>query len=475
MLKYILRRLLVLTPTLLAILLITFVISRNTPGDPVYRELDAQFREGSHVTPERKDQEYARVSHARGYDLPTFYVSLTSLAYPDTLHRVLDLSDRANLAEMVSIYGNWESIVSYYRQLKKGLLRIRSHKMPPDQKDSILEAQVTIEQLLKVAKRPEIEYRLQILETLSQSVPLLVDSMQSEFYGIQGSFGAVLETQSTWKNYVPTLHFHGLHNQFHQWLMGVLRLDFGRSYSDGKRPVFTLIKEALPWTMVMGFFSFVLSYMIAIPLGVYGVRKRNQWQDRTVTISLFLLHSIPSFVAAMLVMTFLCNPAYLQLFPTTGLSSDGAELWPLGYRLVDYAHHLTLPILIFSYGGVTFVSRQMRGGMMESIQSDYVRTARAKGLSEHTVVWRHVVRNSILPILTHLAGLFPALVAGGVITESIFSIPGMGLLTIGALGSYDHPVTIGVLTLTASATLFGIFVTDILTAWADPRISFVEA
>jgi len=147
----------------------------------------------------------------------------------------------------------------------------------------------------------------------------------------------------------------------------------------------------------------------------------------------------------------------------------------MGYRLLDYAYHLTLPILVFSYAGVTYVSRHMRGGMLESIQSDYIRTARAKGLPERTVVWRHAMRNSILPILTHLAGLFPWMVSGSIITEFIFSIPGMGLLTMGALGSYDHPVTIGVLTLTASATLLGVLFSDILYSLADPRISFVES
>jgi peptide/nickel transport system permease protein len=154
------------------------------------------------------------------------------------------------------------------------------------------------------------------------------------------------------------------------------------------------------------------------------------------------------------------------------VNSDGAENWPLMYRLLDYLHHLTLPTLIFSYGSITFISRQLRGSMVEVMHADFIRTARAKGLSEETVIWRHTLRNSILPIITHFAHLFPLMVGGALITESIFSIPGMGLLTLNALSQYDHPVVMAVLTLTTLATLVGYFVSDILYALADPRISF---
>ena len=143
------------------------------------------------------------------------------------------------------------------------------------------------------------------------------------------------------------------------------------------------------------------------------------------------------------------------------------------YRILDYIYHLTLPTLIFSYGSIAFVSRQLRSSLIDNFHADYVRTARAKGLPEETVIWRHALRNSLLPIITHFASLFPLLVGGALVTEFIFSIPGMGLLTMDALGTFDHPVLMAVFTLTTIATLIGFFVSDILYALADPRISYI--
>lgn len=225
----------------------------------------------------------------------------------------------------------------------------------------------------------------------------------------------------------------------------------------------------------MGLLSFFIAYMIAIPLGVYCVRNRNTWKDRGVSTFLFLLFSIPSFVMAMLVMTFLCNPEFLYLFPTSGVSSDGAENWPFWERALDYAYHLTLPTLVFSYTGVAFLSRQMRVAMLDTVDRDYIRTARSKGVSERKIIWRHALRNSILPIITHFASLLPHIISGSVILESIFAIPGIGRLAIQATLSYDHPVLLAILTLAGIFTLLGILISDILYAVADPRISFTKS
>jgi peptide/nickel transport system permease protein len=323
-----------------------------------------------------------------------------------------------------------------------------------------------------VASEKEIEYLLEVVDSLQAETPVLQDSMGQQLLAIKTSFAAVRQNASPWKCYIPTVHFHGIHNQFHVWLSGLMHLDFGRSYQAPRRQVKEMILEAMPVTIFMGFFSFTFAYLIAIPVGVYAVKKRNQWQDGAASVTLFMMHSIPTFVAAMLAMTFLCNPDYLQIFPTSGINSDGAEQWPFMSRMLDFVVHLTLPTLLFSYHSITFMSRQMRGSMLDTVNHDFIRTARAKGLSENTVIWRHAIRNSLLPIITQMAGLFPAIVSGGLITEFIFSIPGMGLLTTNALGSYDHPVILAIFTLTAIATLFGVLVADILYAIADPRISY---
>lgn len=471
MLRYIGRRLFLFIPTLFVILLISFQLSRNVPGDPVYNEMDRQFQRGGGMDAFLIDKEYQRISHTMGYDQAEFYFSLTSVAYPDTLHRIVFLNDRRCLAALVDMYGNWEEVSHYYDALQQAHRQVKLLRLTAEQRPLALEVQRTVEELRFSSGEEERHYRLQFLDSMAGINPWLRDSMGERLEAIQSSHHAMVTKTSRWKLYVPTLQFHGLHNQFHHWLLGLLKGDFGKSYID-KRSVLTKIEDAVPWTVFMGLLSYVIAYSIAIPVGVYGVRNRNKWQDNTVTVGLFLLNAIPTFVAAMLLMTFLCNREYLQIFPTSGVASDGSEQWPWHYRILDHAYHLILPTCVLAYHGIALVSRQLRSSMLETLNMDYIRTARAKGLPENVVIWRHNLRNALLPLVTHLGGLLPAMVGGAVITETIFSIPGMGLLSTNAVFALDHPTIIAIFTITAIATLLGTLLSDILLALVDPRISF---
>jgi peptide/nickel transport system permease protein len=351
------------------------------------------------------------------------------------------------------------------------LEQLKSLEAPSDEKSDLLEARRALEELRLTPKETEIQYRLALLDSLGERVPSLRTHLQAQIRQLALRYSEMKAHPERWRLYVPTLRWYGAGNQFHHWLSDLLRGHLGKSYQD-HLPVAEKIKHALPWTVFMGFFSFMLSTLVAILLGVYGIRNRDRWQDNALTVGLFLMNSVPTFITAMLLMTFVCNEDYLQLFPTSGVASDGAEQWPLWYRLLDHAHHLTLPTLVFSYHSVAFISRQLRAGMLENMNLDYIRTARAKGLSERTVIWRHSLRTSLLPLATHFGHLIPALVGGAVITEYVFSVPGMGLLTMQAMFSFDHPVIIAVFTMGSLATLTGILLSDILYAMVDPRISY---
>lgn len=470
--EYILKRILIIIPTLFAIMVISFLISNGSPGDPVDREMSwAMARPGVVMSRADADREYRRLSQKLGQDLPVFYFSLTSSAYPDTLHRILRLAERESLDELIGTYGNWPEISEYYHEITQ-LEAIAFEMQPPaDIKADVDEVKLALGELKRSPNKEEIMYRLDLIDTLCLSHPAFLGEIGHGAIKIREKFKSVEENTSTWKLYVPTLHFYGWRNQFHHWISRMLTLDLGKSYHD-KMEVKTKIKEAMPWTFFMGLLSFILAYLVAIPIGVYSVRHRNSTQDRVVTVLLFLLYSVPSFVMAMLLITLLCNPDYIYLFPTSGVTSDGAENWSFFSQLRDYAWHLTLPILVYSYGGIAFLSRQMRSGMIENINMDYIRTARAKGLSEKVVIWKHAFRNSILPIVTHFATLLPRLVSGAVITETIFSIPGMGRLTFLASIQVDRPTIMAVFTLSAILTMLGILIADILYVIVDPRISF---
>jgi len=253
------------------------------------------------------------------------------------------------------------------------------------------------------------------------------------------------------------------------WVKRVFTFDFGTSYKD-HRNVWDKIAERLPVTIQINIISIFLVYLIAIPCGVYSSTHSGTFTDRVMTLGFFFLYSLPSFWVAVLLIMLLGGGDFWDVFPVYGISSIGSESMGFLSWLADRAWHLILPITCLTYGGLAYLSRLTRADMLEVIREDYIRTARAKGLSERVVIYRHAFRNALLPIITLLAFLLPSMFGGSVIIESIFSIPGMGQLGFEAVLSRDYPVIMAITTISALLTLIGLLVSDILYAALDPRI-----
>lgn len=259
--------------------------------------------------------------------------------------------------------------------------------------------------------------------------------------------------------------------QYVQWLGRLVRLDFGTSFKD-HRPVATKLKEAFPITLMLNLLSITLIYLIAFPLGIYSAVHPRSWFDRITTILLFMLYSLPNFWVAMLLIRYLAGGEFLNLFPIVGLFSEGAGQLSLWGQLGNLMWHLVLPVSVLTYGGLAFLSRFSRAQMLEVIRQDYIRTARAKGLKERTVILKHALRNAFIPILTLMSTLLPALIGGSVIVEQIFGIPGMGKLGFEAVLSRDYPTVMAIASISAFLTLISILLTDLMYVVVDPRISF---
>jgi peptide/nickel transport system permease protein len=257
--------------------------------------------------------------------------------------------------------------------------------------------------------------------------------------------------------------------QYLLWVKRVLTFDFGTSYKDHRR-VWDKIAERLPITLQLNIVSILLVYLIAIPCGIYSSTHTNSWTDRVLTLLFFVLYSLPSFWVAVLLIMLFGGGDFWDIFPVYGISSIGAESRPWLPWLLDRLWHLILPVTCLTYGGLAYLSRLTRSEMLEVIREDYVRTARAKGLPERVVIFKHAFRNALLPIVTLLAFLLPSMFGGSVIIESIFSIPGMGQLSFEAVLSRDYPVIMAIATISAMLTLVGLLISDILYAALDPRI-----
>lgn len=264
-----------------------------------------------------------------------------------------------------------------------------------------------------------------------------------------------------------------IHVQYLHWLKKIVTLDFGRSYKDN-RPVWDKIKERLPITIQLNIISILLGYFLAIPLGIYSSTHEYSFSDKLLTVVLFILYSLQSFWVATILILYLCGGDYLHVFPLTGLNSINAAQMGLGHWLMDRLWHLVLPVFCLTYGELAFVSRLMRAGMLETIRQDYIRTARAKGLTEKAVIYKHAFRNSLIAIVTVLGFLLPAMLGGSVIIESIFTIPGMGQLGFQAILSRDYPVVMAIATIAAFLTMIGLLLSDVLYAVVNPTISLEE-
>ena len=263
-----------------------------------------------------------------------------------------------------------------------------------------------------------------------------------------------------------------LHIQYALWLRNLFTLDFGESFKDNQ-PVMNKIIERLPTTVKIEVLSILVVYLVAIPLGIYSATHSYSLGDQATTFAAFVLFALPVIWAGTMAIVFLCGGDFYYLFPPGGLTSlDYSSEWPLWAKIKDQAWHLFLPVLLLSYAGFAGLSRYMRTGMLEQLRQDFVLTARAKGLSERIVIYKHVLRNSLIPMVTILADLLPGLVGGSVIIETIFSIPGLGQLGYEAVLARDYPTVMALFTMSALLTLAGILLSDVLLALVDPRIAF---
>lgn len=266
--------------------------------------------------------------------------------------------------------------------------------------------------------------------------------------------------------------FYGLDRplpvQYYNWVKHLITFDLGRSFSTDNRLVTDKIKDALPITILINVLSLLLIVIVAIPLGVLSAVHQDSLFDRSATVFVFIGFALPTFWLALLLM--ILFGVHLDWLPISGLKSINYEyLAPLN-QIKDRVAHLIMPVLVSAFGGLAGLSRYSRSNMLEVVRQDYITTARAKGLPESKVVYKHALRNALLPVVTILGLSVPGLIGGSVIFETIYAIPGMGQLFYASVMMRDYPVIMGILVIGALLTMVGNLLADISYALVDPRI-----
>ncbi len=262
-----------------------------------------------------------------------------------------------------------------------------------------------------------------------------------------------------------------LHVQYIRWIGHVLRGDFGKSFVDGQSVAKTIL-ERLPYTLYLNFLIMIVIYLVAIPVGMTSALKQYSKFDHIMTGMAFLGQAVPSFWIGLILIYFF--GLKLDWLPISGIGTIGLNVRTAGFwpTVADRAAHVVMPVLVVAFGSLTGVARYMRSSMLEVIRQDYVRTARAKGLPEKVVILKHAMRNALLPIVTLLGNELPLLFGGMVVIESIFSWPGIGLLSIRAILQRDYQIVMAINMLGATLMVLGNFLADLLYVVVDPRIKY---
>ena len=293
--------------------------------------------------------------------------------------------------------------------------------------------------------------------------------------GPGGSFGgggnigvsedAVAELRRQFGFDKPVLQRYGI------WLLNLARLDFGRSFVHDE-PAFAIIASKFPISLQFGVASFILTYLVCIPLGVAKAVRDGSTFDGVTSLLVFAGYAVPPLMLGVLLIVLFGGGSFLDWFPISGSASDMAELMGPWERLGDRLYHAVLPLLCYLVGNFATLTLLMKNALLEELSKAYVVTARAKGLTEVTVRYRHALRNALIPVATGLGGFLGVFFVGNLFIEQIFALDGMGLLFYNSLLARDYPVLLGILSLVSLTLMLGNLLSDVLYVLVDPRIDF---
>lgn len=262
-----------------------------------------------------------------------------------------------------------------------------------------------------------------------------------------------------------------VHERYIIWLKNISRFDFGDSFSY-QEPVIDVISSKFPVSLTFGIVSLFLTYLVCIPLGVKKAIHAGSFFDRFTGFILNTTYSIPPLILAIFLIVWFAGGSYFDWFPIGGIKSDNYDDLTTMGKILDRALHFVLPLTCYMIGNFTELSMLVRNSMLDIIKSDYIRTARAKGLSDRLVYYKHALRNALIPVATGLGGFLRVFLAGSLIIETIFNLDGIGLLGYSSILARDYNVIMGLTFISAILLLVGNILSDIIYVMVDPRIDF---
>ena len=482
MLNYVIKRLLLMVPTFAAISLVIFVVLNFAPGTPGAQMATGEGGGQDASTAGEQRESYRIFKEQFNLDKPVLFNTRYNLDKDDVageLSAVLNESGDVPAGRRIEAQ---ENIENWGRYAVPGLMGVLS-----DETASLRMRSLASQRLTFNAQRQNKNVYKKNLTDAERSEVKAISKANSEVRGwsfkpdaTPAEANATVTQWTTWYEANASDWDYGtadriaiflFDTRFAKYWTNLAKLNFGVSHVD-KRPVLQKVISKLKYSITLSFSSVLLIYAISLPLGIWSSIRQNTLADRVVTTVLFMMYSLPSFFVAVFMLNLLTRGTPLQIFPTSGFESlDTSQMTLLEY-IKDVGWHIILPIFCGSYAALAALSRYARSGLLDVIRSDYVRTARAKGLPESVVILKHAARNGMIPILTLLASLLPTLIGGSVVIEVVFGIPGMGSFLFESINLRDYNAVMAVLLISSALTLVGMLISDLSYALVDPRITF---
>ena len=478
MIKYTVKRLLFFVPSVFFISVICFLLIRSIPGDMVDFMIRSQTDEPGRDrnSKEAYIRKYREKAAELGTDLPSFYIQLSSLSTPRHLAYEWNPVRKNILSDFITQTGNAEAAEAWYNSAEKLDAQLTDGILTFADEQLAIEAKRASDKLLYTSNFGEAS------ETLTELKSILgADSLTREKAGVwvhecETNLAGLQQNTTRWKNYVPVIYFHA-RCAYGRWLFGdgknnhgVIRGDFGTSLID-KRKVNDSLLERIGLTVLLSLISVVLAFLVSVPLGIFSALYNHSIWEKIISTFVFILYALPSFWVASLSIMWLAGNDGLHWFAPYGAGKITPDMNVFDIIVLKWKH-FALPIFAWTYSGIAFITKQTKTAVLENTEMMYTKSAIARGLPLKNVLWKHVMPNSLRPLVTIAANILPGLISGSVVLETIFSLPGLGEWVYRAFLFRDIPVIMAVLFWGSLLTLFGYLLSDILLAITNPKIRF---
>ncbi len=443
MVNYAIKRLLYVLPTLLIVMLMVFLLSKAHRNDPAEAKCRLEGITPGHVN---ENREYAKHYTDLGLNKAAFYVSIA----PDFYHpHINNIVDRTLRQQMIA----FEDQKIQYRYIEHYLA----------QRDALIRKQLadtTLQNNHAAISKTQFITNIFTLSDHVKSLPASTEWVEM--------VSTLKKGQTTY--YLPRLQWHGTANQFHQWAKKAIIFEFGTSIEDGQS-IAMKVKSALKWTLLLSFISLLLTAIISILSGSYSGFYAGSWWDKISHIFWMVLYSIPSFwLASMLIMYCTSDIYGLHIFASPGNWMIDDKKSFLGQVLAS-SSQLILPILCLVVNDIAFFSRLTRNNVRSQKAELFTTMAMARGIKDRDILWRYVMPNSLIALVTFLIGMIPACFSGALIIEIVFNIPGMGQLMFDSIQHADWQVVFAIVLIIAVVTIITMAIGDVLYMWLNPKIT----